>query len=224
MIVVHHLENSRSQRIVWLLEELELDYEIKRYDRDTQTSLAPPELLAVHPLGKSPVISDGGKVIAESGAIVEYLLETYDQGKLLPDRSSPDYQRYKYWLHFAEGTFMPYMVFSLVVGRIETAPMPFFVKPIARGIARKVRDAFLTPNISRNLDFMEQALTDDAWFAGGGISGADIMMIFPVEAAAVRASLEPQYGRLADYLRRVHARPAYQRALERGGPYALLGG
>ena len=224
MIVVHHLENSRSQRILWLLEELGLDYEVKRYARDTETSLAPPELLAVHPLGKSPVITDADQVIAESGAIVEYLLETYDNAGLLPDKTTAAYRQYKYWLHFAEGTFMPYVVFSLVVSRIETAPMPFFVKPVARGIARKVRNAFLTPNITRNLDFMERALADQAWFAGSAISGADFLMIFPVEAAAVRAGLDQKYVNLAAYLKRVHQRPAYQRALERGGPYVLLGG
>lgn len=223
MIVVHHLENSRSQRILWLLEELGLEYEVKRYARDAQTSLAPPGLLAVHPLGKSPVISDGDVVVAESGAIVEYLLETYDDAALLPTESSDAYRQYKYWLHFAEGTFMPYVVFSLVVGRIETAPMPFFVKPVARNIAGKVRDAFLTPNITRNLDFMEQSLANQSWFAGTDISGADFLMIFPVEAAATRGGLDEAYPRLAAYMQRVHQRPAFQRALERGGPYSLLG-
>ena len=221
MITVHHLENSRSQRILWLLEELGLDYEITSYRRNTETRLAPPELLAVHALGKSPVISDDGKTIAESGAIIEYLLETYDRQRLLPTAGSDAYLRYKYWLHFAEGTFMPYMVFSLVVGRIETAPMPFFAKPIAKGIAAKVRQQFLTPNITRNLDLMEQTLAESDWFAGSEMSGADIMMSFPVEAAAARAGVD-SYPNINAYIEKIHARPAYQRAIEKGGPYELM--
>lgn len=221
MITIHHLENSRSQRILWLLEELGLEYQIKAYKRDAETRLAPPELLAIHPLGKSPVLEQDGKVIAESGAIVEYLLEHHDHKGLLPDKSSDAYQRYKYWLHYAEGTIMPFMLISLILNRIESAPVPFFVKPIAKGIAAKVRDGFLAPNINRNLAFIEQTLADSAWLAGDNMSGADIMMSFPVEAAAARAGLDSSPNMKA-YLDKIHARPAYQRAIEKGGPYELM--
>ncbi len=223
MIVVHHLENSRSQRILWLLEELELDYEVKRYNRDATTKLAPPELLAVHPLGKSPVITDGDVTVAESGAIVEHLLEHYDNGRLLPPKGSAERRQYTYWLHYAEGTFMPYMVMSLVVGRIETAPMPFFVKPIAKGIAAKIRESFLTPNIDRNMAFMEATLASSTWFTGETMSGADILMSFPVEAAAARVGTSGDFPAMERFLKTVQSRPAYKRALEKGGPYELLG-
>ena len=158
MITLHHLENSRSQRILWLLEELGVPYQIKRYERDKKTSLAPKELLAVHPLGKSPVISDDRITIAESGAIIEYLVNTYDDGRLQPAADTPQHLAYIYWMHYAEGTFMPLMILSLVMNRIETAPMPFFIKPIARGIVAKVRSGYLDQNINRNLEYMESVL------------------------------------------------------------------
>ena len=223
MIVVHHLENSRSQRILWLLEELGVDYEIKRYNRDSKTSLAPPELQRIHPLGKSPVITDGDVTVAESGAIVEYLVHKYDVGRLLPPDGTPERLAYTYWLHYAEGTFMPLMIISLILGRIETAPMPFFARPIAKGIAAKVRSNFLDPNVKRNLAFMEASLGKSTWFCGEELTAADIQMSFPVEAAEVRASLRDDYPLLAAYLDRVRAMPAWQTALEKGGPYALLG-
>lgn len=223
MIVVHHLENSRSQRILWLLEELGVDYEIKRYERDPKTSLAPAELQRVHPLGKSPVITDGDVTVAESGAIVEYLVHKYDVGRLLPPDSTPERLAYTYWLHYAEGTFMPLMIVSLILGRIESAPMPFFVKPIARGIAGKVRDSYLDANVKRNLAFMEATLEDSTWFCGNDFTAADIQMSFPVEAAEVRTNLRADYPLLAAFLERVRALPAYQAALEKGGPYELLG-
>lgn len=223
MIVVHHLENSRSQRILWLLEELGVDYEIKRYERDPKTSLAPAELQRIHPLGKSPVITDGEVTVAESGAIVEYLVHKYDVGRLLPPDSTPERLAYTYWLHYAEGTFMPLMIVSLILGRIESAPMPFFVKPIARGIAGKVRDSYLDANVKRNLAFMEARLEDSTWFCGNDFTAADIQMSFPVEAAEVRTNLRADYPLLAAFLDRVRALPAYQAALEKGGPYELLG-
>ena len=223
MIVVHHLENSRSQRILWLLEELGVDYEIKRYNRDPQTSLAPPELQRIHPLGKSPVITDGEVTVAESGAIVEYLVHKYDVGRLLPPDGTPERRAYTYWLHYAEGTFMPLMIISLILGRIETAPMPFFAKPIAKGIAAKVRSNFLDPNVKRNLAFMEASLAESTWFCGEELTAADIQMSFPVEAAEVRANLRDDYPLLAAYLDRIRAMPAWRTALEKGGPYALLG-
>ena len=221
MIIVHHLNNSRSQRILWLLEELGLPYEIKRYERDARTMLAPPELLKVHPLGKSPVITDGDVTVAESGAIVEYLLDTYGEASgLRPARGTPDFRRYTYWLHFAEGSAMPPLVMKLVFEKIKSTPMPFFVKPIARGISDKVLAAFVDPNLQRQMAFMEADLAQGPWFVGANFSAADIQMSFPVEAAKSRAGLSPaKTPRLLDWLARAHARPAYQRALARGGKY-----
>lgn len=223
MLTVHHLENSRSQRILWLLEELGADYELRRYARDPKTGLAPASLEAVHPLGKSPVITDDGLTIAESGAIVEYLVAKYDDGTLCPPDGTADRRRYTYWLHYAEGTFMPLMIVSLILNRIETAPMPFFAKPVARGIVAKVRDGYLDRNVSKNLAFMESALDGADWFCGNAMTAADIQMSFPVEAAEVRTSLDRDYPRLRSFLERVRARPAYRRALEKGGPYELMG-
>ncbi len=221
MIVVHHLNNSRSQRVLWLLEELGLPYEIVKYERDAATMLAPPSLLAVHPLGKSPVITDGDTTVAETGAIVEYLIERHAQGRLAPMPGTPEHLRYRYWLHFAEGTAMSPLLLTLIFERVATAPMPFFVKPIARGISNKVLDASARPNIKRQLDFMEAELGKSEWFAGALLTCADIMMSFPLEAAAQRAGLDASRPRLMAFLKRIHARPAYQKALERGGPYAF---
>jgi len=222
MIVVHHLNNSRSQRVLWLLEELGLEYEVKRYQRDAKTMLAPPELRQVHPLGKSPVISDGEQTIAESGAIVEYLVGKYGSGRLVPAPGTPERLRYTYWLHFAEGTAMPPLVMKLVFDRMEKTPMPFFARPIARSIAARVKSSFIQPNIDRNLDFTEAELGKSDWFAGNDFTAADIQMSFPLEAAAVRGGLDSHHPRLIAFLERIHARPAYQRALEQGGKYALL--
>jgi glutathione S-transferase len=222
MIVVHHLENSRSQRILWLLEELGVDYEIRRYDRDRSSGLAPPELLGVHPLGKAPVITDGELTVAESGAIVEYLVDRYDDGRLRPPAGTAERLAYTYWLHYSEGTFMPLMVLSLVLNRIESAPMPFFVRPVARGIAAKVRKGYLDANVERNLAWMEARLGESDWFCGERMTAADIQMSFAVEAAEVRADLGGQYPRTADFLERIRNLPAYQAALEKGGPYELL--
>lgn len=223
MITVHHLENSRSQRILWLLEELGVVYDIVRYRRDRNTGLAPPELLAVHPLGKSPVITDDGTTVAESGAIIEYLVGRYDDGRLAPPAGTPQRLAYTYWLHYAEGSFMPLMVLSLIMRRIESARMPFFVKPVARGIVGKVRNGYLDPNVERNLDFMESSLADRQWFCGERFTAADIQMSFAVEAAAVRGNPGEHRPRLAAFRDRIHARPAYVAALERGGPFQLLG-
>ena len=221
MITVHHLNNSRSQRVLWLLEELGLPYEIKRYQRDEVTMLAPPELRQVHPLGKSPVISDGQTVVAESGAIIEYLIERHGAGRLMPTTGTPEHLRYRYWLHFAEGSAMPPLLLKLIFDRIKDTPMPFFVKPIARAIAAKVDESFIAPNLQRQFDFMEAELGRNAWFAGPEFSAADIQMSFPLEAAAQRAKLESGRPKLAAFLQRIHAREAYRRALERGGPYSF---
>lgn len=219
MITVHHLNNSRSQRVLWLLEELGLPYEIVHHQRDPQTMLAPAALRAVHPLGKSPVLTDGAETVAESGAIIEYLLEVHGAGRLRPAPGTPEARRFTYWLHFAEGSAMPPLLLKLVFGRVQSAPMPFFVKPIAKGIAAKVLQSFVEPNLKAQLDFMEAELSTRPWFAGEDFSAADIQMSFPLEAAAQRAGLDASRPQLMDWLRRIHARPAYRRALERGGPY-----
>lgn len=226
MIKVHHLNNSRSQRVLWLLEELGLPYEIVRYERDAQTMLAPAALRAVHPLGKSPVLEDGGAVLAESGAILEYLVGRYDAGHDFsppPGPSeAPERLRYRYWLHYAEGSAMSPLLMSLVFSRLKRAPMPFFAKPIARGIAEKAMASFVVPQLKLHLDFMDGELAKSEWFAGDRFTAADIQMSFPVEAAAVRSEFSAR-PRLKSFLERIRARPAYLRALERGGPFALGG-
>ena len=223
MITVHHLNNSRSQRVLWLLEELGLEYQIKRYQRDPRTMLAPAELRQVHPLGKSPVITDGEQTIAESGAIVEYLIDRYGHERLRPAAGSAERLRYTYWLHYAEGSAMTPLLMKLVFNRMQTAKMPFFAKPVARAIARKALSSFVDPNIALHLDYMASELGKSTWFAGEEFSGADIQMSFPLEAAAARGGLNATRPFLMAFLQRIHARPAYQRALERGGPYEILG-
>ena len=221
MIIVHHLNNSRSQRVLWLLEELGVTYEIKKYERDPATMLAPPALMDVHPLGKSPVITDGDITVAESGAILEYLVERYDDGRLAPAVGTAERLRWRYWLHFAEGSAMPPLLIKLVCDRVAQAPMPFFVKPIARAISTKVQAMVVQPNLKRQWDFMESKLTQNKWFAGTQFSAADIQMSFPIEAAAQRAGLDASWPRLTAFLKRIHARPAYKRALKTGGPYSF---
>jgi len=221
MITVHHLNNSRSQRVLWLLEELGVPYEIERYQRDAKTMLAPDSLRKVHPLGKSPVVTDDGVTLAESGAIIEYLVERYGNGRLIPPPGTPERRRYAYWLHFAEGSAMPPLLLKLIFDRIPAMPMPFFVKPIARGISTKVLERMVTPNLKRQLDFMESELAASPWFAGAEFSAADIQMSFPLEAAAQRAGLDASRPHLVEFLKRIHARPAYKKALERGGPYSF---
>jgi glutathione S-transferase len=221
MITVHHLDNSRSQRVLWLLEELELPYEIRHYKRDPKTMLAPPELRQVHALGKSPVISDGAVTVAESGAIIEYLIERHADGRLKPRAGSDEALRWTYWLHFAEGSAMPPLLMKLVFDKVASAPMPFFVKPIARAISAKVMAMVVTPNLQSQLDFMEGELKRSTWFAGKDFSAADIQMSFPLEAAAQRAGLDASRPKLMAFLKRIHGRPAYQRALQRGGPYSF---
>jgi len=222
MITVHHLNNSRSQRVLWLLEELGVPYEVKRYERDPQTMLAPASLRAVHPLGKSPVITDSAITLAESGAIVDYLASHYGGGRLIPPADTPERLRYTYWLHYAEGSAMPPLLMSLIFSRVRSAPAPFFVRPIARGIADKVMHDFISPQITLHLDFMEAELGKTLWFAGSEFSAADVQMSFPLEAAASRGGLDAGRPRLMAFLEKIHARPAYQRALEKGGPYELM--
>jgi glutathione S-transferase len=220
MVTVHHLNNSRSQRVLWLLEELGVPYEVKRYQRDPKTMLAPPALLAVHPLGKSPVISDtDGITVAESGAIVEYLVDKYGGGRLIPRLGTPERTRYTYWLHYAEGSAMPPLLLKLIFDRVATAPMPWPVSAVARRIAGNVQAGFVGPQLTRHLDFMESELAGRPWFAGDEFTAADVQMSFPLEAAAARAGLNATRPKLMSFLDRIHAREAYKRALERGGPY-----
>ncbi|MDB5719136.1 MAG: glutathione S-transferase [Sphingomonas bacterium] len=206
MILVHHLENSRSQRILWLLEELELPYEVRRYARDPKTMFAPPALKAVHPLGKSPLIEHGQTVIAETGAIVEYLIEQAD-GRLGAPAHRDSVLRYRHFLHYAEGSMMPPLFGLLVIDRLGLLGRP------ARGAVQSLVDG--------HLDWLETELADRAWFAGDDFTAADVMMSFPLEAARHRARLNGERPHLIDWLERIHARPAYARALERGGPYAF---
>jgi glutathione S-transferase len=222
MIVVHHLNNSRSQRILWLLEELGLDYEIKKYQRDPKTMLAPPELRAIHPLGKSPVITDGAITLAESGAIIEYLVERYGNGRFIPAAGTPEKLRYTYFLHYAEGSAMTPLLMKLVFDRVETSPMPFFARPIARSIAQKVKGSYIMPQIAQHLAYLEDELGKAAWFAGNEFTAADIGLSFVLEAAASRGGLGAKHPKLVAFLDRIHARPANQRALERGGRYELI--
>jgi glutathione S-transferase len=219
MIVVHHLNNSRSQRVLWLLEELGIAYDIKRYQRDAQTMLAPPELRQVHPLGKSPVITDGTRTIAESGAIIEYIVERHAGGKLAPAPGTDERLRYTYWMHYAEGSAMPPLLIKLLFDRIEFGPMPWLVKPFAKAIAREVKQKFISPQLKLHLDYLEGELARSEWFVGNEFTAADIQMSFPVEAAAMRGGLDASRPRLYAFLQKIHARPAYRRALERGGQY-----
>jgi len=216
MITVHHLEQSRSHRIAWLLEELDLPYEIKTYKRDPATMLAPPQLRAVHPLGKSPVITDDGQVLAESGAIIEYLIDRYGQGRLKPLAGTPEYLRYIYWLHYAEGSLMPPLLLKLVFDRLPLGtPLP--MRPLVRMISHRVTSRFVLPQLGLHFDYMEGELKKTEWFAGGLFSGADIQMSYPLEAARARGGLDAKHPKLIDFLARIKARAAYQRARERGG-------
>ncbi|RYY92985.1 MAG: glutathione S-transferase [Alphaproteobacteria bacterium] len=217
MITVHHLNNSRSQRVLWLLEELGALYEVKRYERDKTTMLAPKELKAIHPLGKSPVITDGNRTIAETGAIVEYLLETYGRGRLIPPQGSDDRLRYAYWLHYAEGSAMTPLLLKLIFTRL---PMnaPGLLRGLVKSISAKANERMVDPQIRTHLDYWDNELSKAQWFAGNEFTAADIMMSFPLEAAAARADGKSR-PMVKVFLDRIHARPAYQAALKKGGPY-----
>lgn len=219
-ITVHHLNNSRSQRILWLLEELGLEYEVKRYERDRETMLAPASLREVHPLGKSPVITDGELTLAESGAIVEYLVNRYGNGQLVPEAETPERLRYTYWLHYAEGSAMPPLVMQLIFDQIPQKS-PFFLRPVAKVITGTVKETYIQPQITQNLDYMEAELKKNSWFVGEQFTAADIQLSFPLEAAAAYSDLDASYPQLMAFLDRIHARRAYQKALERGGNYDL---
>lgn len=220
MITVHHLNDSRSQRVLWLLEELGLDYEIRRYQRDLATLLAPAALRAVHPLGKSPVLDDGDIRVAETGAVFEHLLDAHDpQGRLRPARGTADGRRFTYWLHYAEGSAMPPLLMKLVFSQLPRRA-PGLVRPIVNAVAAKTQSSFIDPQLKTHADWQEAELAATGWFAGPDFSAADIMMSFPLEAAASRAIDRAAYPNIDRFLSAIHARPAYQRALERGGEYA----
>lgn len=226
MITVHHLNNSRSQRVLWLLEELGLPYSVQRYQRRPDM-LAPKELRQVHPLGKSPVIEENGLKIAETGAIIEYLLETHDgtgntgAGTLRPPRGTLEGRAFTYWLHYAEGSAMPLLLMKLVFLRMP-ANVPGLLRPLVKMIAGKAQARMTDPQLTTHMQFWADTLKAAPWFAGADFSAADIMMSFPIEAAASRVGLGPAHASLRDWLDRIHARPAYLRALETGGPYELL--
>jgi glutathione S-transferase len=227
MLTVHHLETSRSQRILWLLEELGVPYELKVYKRNPATRLAPPELKAVHPLGKSPVITDDGAVVAESGAIIEYLVEKYgakaagELAHLEPARGTAEYRQCRYWMHYAEGSLMNWLVMKLVFMTIPTQPMPFFVRPIAKAICGNVQQRLIDPNLQAATAFIEGHLATHRWFAGPDITMADFQMSFAVEALLSRSTGADAPPRLKEYLARIRARPAYQRAEAKGGPVIM---
>ncbi|MBE8985817.1 glutathione S-transferase family protein [Nostoc sp. LEGE 12450] len=205
MIVVHHLNNSRSQRVLWLLEELGIDYEIKFYERDQKTMLAPASLREVHPLGKSPVITDAENTVAESGAIIEYIVERYGNGQLIPPSGTPERLRYTYWLHYAEGSAMPPLVMNLVFNRFGTGD--------------SVNEGFIAPQIKLHFDYIEGELRKSTWFVGEEFTAADIQMSFPLEIVAMEAELISSRPKIQQFIERIHTRPAYKRALERGGKY-----
>ena len=228
MLVVHHLETSRSQRILWLLEELGLPYELRLYQRDPRTRLAPAALKAVHPLGKSPVITEGDSVVAESGAIIEYLVQTHgaqapaELAHLEPARGSPEQRQCRFWMHYAEGSLMNWLVMKLVFDTIPHQPMPFFARPIARALCARMQQKLVGPNVQAALAFMEAHLAQHRWFAGEHLTMADFQMSFAVEAALARSGNESAWPHLVAYRQRLRERPAYQRALQKGGP-AVIG-
>ena len=225
MITVHHLNNSRSQRILWMLEEINLEYEIIRYARDVKTMQGPASLREVHPLGKSPAITDDGSgeqiLLVESGAIIEYLMQTYGKNSSLitPKTGSQEERDYRYWLHFSEGSLMPPLLLRLIFDRVKKAPVPFFVKPITKAIANKVLSEFVNPNIKRLLDFIETSLEGKKWFLGDQLSGADIQMSYPLEASIASGLIDDHYPDIQSYVERIHQKPAYQAALLKGGKY-----
>lgn len=216
-MILHYLNHSRAQRIVWLLEELNLEYTLKSYQRDSKTNLAPADFKQVHPLGRSPVLETEDGMIAESGTIVEYLLDKY--GDLLPQLEGADKLQHSYWMHFSEGSLMPPMVANLVLGKAKEKATGLFVKPIANKIVDGIINAYFGPNLTLSLQYVEQHLTGREWFVGEQWSGADIMMSFPLESlvATGRAAKLPA---ICAFVKRVHAREAYQRGLVKSGEYA----
>jgi glutathione S-transferase len=220
MLTLHHLNNARSQRILWLLEALGVPYDIKRYQRDSKTMLAPPELKAVHPLGKSPVLTDGDLTLAESGLIIEYLIDRYADGRFAPQIGTPARLDFAYWLHYAEGSLMPLILLKLVFRRVAHTPAPFFMRPALRKVSSSAQEGFVDPQLALHLGYLDAHLAKTDWFVGDTLTGADMQMSFPIEAAEARVGLA-KYPALVAFLSRIRADPAYQRALEKGGPFAL---
>ncbi|MFC6198466.1 glutathione S-transferase family protein [Ponticaulis profundi] len=221
MITIHHLQNSRSMRLLWLMEELGLDYEVKVYARDPETNLAPEDYKALHPLGKSPIVTDGDNVLAETGAIVEYFMDRYPNAGMRPDLHDPARARYHYWMHAAEGSYMPPLVMGLFFSRMETQP-PFFLRPIIKAVTGRVRDLYLSPTTKALFEYANEQLGYSDWITGPYLTGADIMMSYPLEAASARLGLGDAYPNIAAYVARIHARPGYQRAVEKGGEPEIL--
>lgn len=221
MITLHHLDHSRSHRILWALEELGVPYDIVEHKRNPKTLLAGDSLKAIHPLGKAPVITEDGRTLAESGAILEHLAERHGGGRFAPARGTPDRDRYTYWMHYAEGSLMPYLVLALVAQRIKTAPVPFFVRPVVRGIGDKLMKTYVGLEIAKHLDYVETEIGRTPWFTGEEFSMADIQMSYPIEAATRRGGLDASRPNLWQWLQKIRARPAYQRAVERGGAVLL---
>ncbi|WP_372366896.1 glutathione S-transferase [Candidatus Uabimicrobium sp. HlEnr_7] len=219
MITVHHLEHSRSQKILWLLEELEQQYEIVHYKRDKKTNLAPPQLKKIHPLGKSPTVVDGENILAETGAITEYLVSKYNEKNLVPKTGTPEYLKYNYWMHTAEGSIMPLLVMNFIFSRINTQS-PFFIRPIAKAITGKVTKAYLSPSLNSMLEMMETELTASTWFTGKEFTAADVQMSGPVEAALAQNFLSKErYPKICEYAERIKQRPSYKKAIEKGGGF-----
>jgi glutathione S-transferase len=224
MMTLHHLNNSRSQRVLWLLEELGVAYEIQHYQRDRKTNLAPESLKQVHPLGKSPVITNGEDIVAESGAIIEYLCDRFatEQSHIVtPTKGTPEAIQFNYWMHFAEGTAMTQLLIKGMFDRVKVAPMPFFIKPIARKIADSAIAAYAGPNVKANTQFIENHLAKNEWFCGAQMTGADFQMSFPLEVIIAREGGKSMPN-ISAFVKRIQARPAYQRALEAGGTYAYV--
>ena len=219
MLTVHHLNNSRSQRVLWLLEELGVPYEIVRYQRQHDMR-APKELRAIHPLGKSPVVTDNGNTIAESGAIVDYLTQTYGDGRLIPRPSTPERLRYTYWLHYAEGSAMSPLLLKLLF-TLMPKRAPALLRPLVRKVSNQALSTLVIPQLKQHMAYWESELGKSEWFAGQEFTGADIQMSFPLEAGAARGGLEDGHPKCVAFLARIHARPAYARALEKGGPYEI---
>ena len=222
MLTVHHLNNSRSQRVLWLLEELGVPYEIVRYQRQADMR-APKELRAIHPLGKSPVITEGGNTVAESGAIIEYVVSAYGEGRLIPPPNTPERLRYTYWLHYAEGSAMPPLLMKLLF-TLMPKRAPALLRPLVRKVSSSALTTIVNPQLKQHMAFWEEELSKSPWFAGDEFTAADIQMSFPLEAATARGGLEQGYPKALAFLERIHARPAYRRALEKGGPYAVARG
>jgi glutathione S-transferase len=219
MLTVHHLNNSRSQRVLWLLEELGLPYEIVRYQRQPDMR-APAELRAIHPLGKSPVVTDRGNTIAESGAIVEYIISTYGDGRLIPPPRAPERLRYTYWLHYAEGSAMPPLLLKLLFTMMPKRS-PALLRPLVRKVTNGALTKIVNPQLRQHMAYWESELSKSEWFAGNEFTAVDIQMSFPLEAASARAGLDEGHPNAMAFLERIHARPAYARALAKGGPYTV---